>query len=186
MPEVAVGSLCVVAPGGGAEGSSNVNSNIWKTAWGGAGEAAGYEVKFTATAGQDEWIVSASELEYLGMRVFSSMHHGEQSMVVTRRGTGFALRRSPAGFLYIDGSAEVAGVMDIPPSDNARPLSLLLDTGAAVSVAGRNWREALGKIEARGHSVEESAARSSRAKAPASCPSSSAPLTSACGRQAWR
>ena len=122
--------------------------------WGSRGGGSPYTLSCTALSGQKTWIASAAELEAQGARFFTTLHQDEVSAIITRRGTGFPLRRDAEGGLFLDGSVEAAGVLAVPPTPTGRPLSLLIDTGAQTSVAGeRKWREILADVSGAGRNV---------------------------------
>jgi len=93
-------------------------------------------VQCTAIAGQNPWLLSMSELEVQGMRLFSSMSEGGRPHMVIRRDTGFSLRRGECGSLFLGGSVAVPGELTAPPAPGGQPLSLLVGTGATTTVAG--------------------------------------------------
>ena len=95
-----------------------------------------YVLHCSALAGQKEWIASASELESSGCSLFTTLAPGAASVVITRAKTAFPLRRTTQGSLYLDGSVGVRGTLTVPPEDGAPLVSLLVDTGAHISIVG--------------------------------------------------
>ena len=128
----------------------------WKNARGEGARATSppYTIQCTALVGQEAWILSMSELEAQGMRLYSSMSEGECSYMITRRNTAFELRRGTNGVergsLFLEGSVVTPGDFVVPPTTGGQPLSLLVDTGAMTSVAGAGWETMCGNVSHKG------------------------------------
>jgi hypothetical protein len=71
------------------------------------------------------------------------MVRGGTSVIITRARTAFQLRRTDRGSLYLDGSVGQPGVLDVPPVAGAPLVSLLVDTGAHISVMGAGGKRHL-------------------------------------------
>ena len=132
-----------------------MRGTTWRGVRGGGEQARSppYEIHFTAIKGQGQWILSMSELEQQGVRLFSSMVKGERPLLMTRRQTGFPLRRGHDKSLYLDGSVAAPGEFTVPPVPGDRMLSLLVDTGAMASVAGDGWNVLCRDVSTKGCDV---------------------------------
>jgi len=102
---------------------------------------------FTALEGQAFWIVSQPLLEERSCTFFSSL--GEPGAWMLLDGHAYQLSQTQRQTPLV-GSLAAAGCLHVTARDGEPTLSLLVDSGATVHVAGQGWQQCLNTDEGLG------------------------------------
>jgi hypothetical protein len=112
-------------------------------------------VSFTAIAGHSQWIMHEALWESIGCRFVSSMKDGEGPFLYSPSRYAFPLQRGDDGLKYLEAQVRRPGEVVIGGSKvpGQRIIRILMDDGAATSIAGDGWRTILSLEQGPGTAV---------------------------------